>query len=337
MLRASEVALTLALTVSLVTAISGSAQELSEVERIQLSEGFRLVEAMESQWEGWPGTASAVLLVKGEHEFLIGHPSPSDDFVAVAGLDPILGHEVLVRDRVFPPNLLATFPAVGGIPTIVIGTPEVTGQSSTRWIMTLVHEHFHQLQMSHPEYGAASLALDLSGGDQTGMWMLNYPFPYESEPIAAEINKLGAMARELGIALQSGEADEASFHRYLEQRQAVASVVPERDMRYFSLQLWQEGLARYAEIDAARIAAESFEPSQEFRNLPDFVPVGEAAEELWAEAAESIDADFAEAGRVYFYALGAFEGAILDAFRPGWRDRYLTELFEVDGFFAGGM
>lgn len=295
---------------------------------------------MESQWEGWAGTPTAILLVKGEHEFLIGHPEPSDDFRAVEGLDPIMGREVLVRDRQFPPNLLATFPAVGGIPTIVIGTPEVTGQSSTRWIMTLVHEHFHQLQMSRPEYGAASLALDLSGGDQTGMWMLNYPFPYASEAIAAEINKLGAMARELGESIRSGEAgeaDEAAFRRYLEQRRAVARVVPQRDMRYFSLQLWQEGLARYAEIDAARHAAESFEPSYAFRNLPDFVPVGEAVEDMWAEAAESIDADFAEAGRVYFYALGAYEGAILDAFRPGWRDGYLVELFMVNDYFEGGM
>ena len=32
------------------------------------------------------------------------------------------------RARTFEPNLLAAFPAVDGISTIVIGTPEATGQ-----------------------------------------------------------------------------------------------------------------------------------------------------------------------------------------------------------------
>jgi len=40
-----------------------------------------------------------------------------------------------------------------------------------------MHEHFHQLQNGQPRYFQAVQDLGLSHGDNTGMWMLNYPFP----------------------------------------------------------------------------------------------------------------------------------------------------------------
>ena len=46
-----------------------------------------------------------------------------------------------------------------------------------------MHEHFHQLQYAQPGYYQAVAALGLSHGDQTGMWILNYPFPYTSASV----------------------------------------------------------------------------------------------------------------------------------------------------------
>ena len=46
-----------------------------------------------------------------------------------------------------------------------------------------MHEHFHQLQWAQPEYLKAIDDLGLSKGDATGMWMLNYPFPYDDPEI----------------------------------------------------------------------------------------------------------------------------------------------------------
>ena len=124
----------------------------------------------------------AVLLVADSTEYLIGHPRPTAEFTSL-GRDSTLQREVWARPRRFPPNLLATFPAVGGRPTIVVGTAERTGKSSAEWVLTLMHEHFHQWQSSLPDYYPRVNGLGLARGDTTGQWMLDYPFPYDSAPV----------------------------------------------------------------------------------------------------------------------------------------------------------
>ena len=53
-----------------------------------------------------------------------------------------------------------------------------------------MHEHFHQLQYAQPGYFQAVAALGLSHGDQTGTWILNYPFPYTNASIGKEFAAL---------------------------------------------------------------------------------------------------------------------------------------------------
>lgn len=85
------------------------------------------------------------------------------------------------RKRMYPIAMQATFPGVNGVNTIVIGHAELTAdKTSTRWVLTVLHEHFHQLVYSQPGYYADVEKLGLAHGDKTGMWMLNYPFPYDS-------------------------------------------------------------------------------------------------------------------------------------------------------------
>lgn len=160
-----------------------AAPALSPPDRVRLAEAIRLADAVcETVWPGWGRAAMPVLLVTDSAEFLVGHPRPSADFVRL-GADPLLRREVWTRPPQFSPTLLATFPAVGGLPTIVIGSAERTGKSSTAWVLTLLHEHFHQWQYSQPDYYAGVTRLALARGDTTGAWMLNYPFPYDSVPV----------------------------------------------------------------------------------------------------------------------------------------------------------
>lgn len=306
---------------------------LREADRIRLAEAFRLAEAVRPAiWDGWAKTPFAVLLVTADHEFLIRHPRPSDDFTAL-GYDALLQSDVYVRGRVFQPNLLATFPAVGGLSTVVVGQPEQTGQTSTRWVVTLLHEHFHQLQDGQPEYYPSVQALDLAGGDESGMWMLNYPFPYDSTDVVAQASRLTRAAVE---ALQAVGAPSfnARLDAYRAARQHLRAMLPGADYRYLSFQLWKEGVSRYTEYKVARAATRGYTPSDAFRRLEDFEPYDKAAEAIYEHILDELTHQTLDQyQRVLFYPLGAAEALLLDAARPGWHARYFVEKFYLDAYF----
>ena len=164
-----------------ILSISGDpVPSLPEADRMRLAEAFRLANVLGDQlWKDWSQVPFAVLLVTQDHEFLIRHPKPPADFVKT-GHDSLLSSDIYFRKRVFNPEFQATFP-IEGIATVVIGQAEKTqAGKSTPWVLTVLHEHFHQFQMSDPEYYKEVDHLELSRGDTTGMWMLNFPFPYET-------------------------------------------------------------------------------------------------------------------------------------------------------------
>lgn len=297
---------------------------------MRLAEAFRLAEQLrDSVWPGWSEVPFAVLLVTEDYEFLLRHPRPSDDFRPL-GQEGKLGTDVLFRPRTFPPNLLAAFPAVGGISTVVVGQPHATDRHSTAWVLTLLHEHFHQWQNAWPGYFAAVDSLELSDGDQTGMWMLNYPFPYDSAEVQ---DRFTTLATALGTALDATSSDdfEPRFADFLAAQRAFRESLSPRDYRYFAFQVWQEGVARYTEYRLARLAARHYAPTEAFRELTDYLPF----EQVGASLLDNIRGILQEPAlvrhrRVSFYAVGAAMTLLLDAARPGWQTHYFAEPFRLD-------
>ena len=144
---------------------------------------------------------------------------------------------------------------MSGKPTIVIGSAERTGKSSTAWVLTLLHEHFHQWQYSRPDYYAGVARLDLAHGDSTGQWMLDYAFPYDSAPVQQAVRRL---ATALGQALDAPPgARNGALKTVVSARDTLRGRLTAADYRYFEFQLWQEGVARFIEYAAARAAAAS--------------------------------------------------------------------------------
>jgi len=307
---------------------------LSSTDRVRLAEAFRLGDNLGNQiWAGWNKAPFAVLLVTPEHEFLIRHPKPSSDFVLV-NYDPLLKSKIYYRQRTQPQNLLATFPLVGGIPTIVIGQAENTDkETSTPWVITMLHEHFHQLQYSRPGYYDDVNALGLTRGDQSGMWMLNYPFPYDWHEMQELFSHLGhSLANVLQAKTRSDFS--AGLSTYLKQRREVENTLSPDDYRYLSFQMWQEGISRYTEYRIAKLAAKSEGPGKAFRMLRDYRPFGEVAEEIRVGIlSELTSVKLAESRRVVFYSLGAGEGLLLDSVSPRWRQRYFVDKFYLDKYF----
>ncbi|HEX5708021.1 MAG TPA: hypothetical protein VFX96_12035 [Pyrinomonadaceae bacterium] len=315
---------------------SVSAQQkpaVPEIDRVRLAEAFRIGETLGRRvWKDWPDAPFAVLLITGEQEFLIRHPRPPEDF-APAGHDALLRSDVYFRKRTFDPALLATFP-FGGVPTIVIGQAEKTAKkTSTPWVVTVLHEHFHQLQYSRPDYYRDVAALELARGDQTGMWMLNYAFPYADARVK---ERFESMSRLLAAALRAGSKRDfdARLAEYVAARRAFGAMLAPEDFRYFSFQVWQEGMSRYTEYRIAEAAARRHRPSKQFRALRDFRPFRETADEIKRKLVEELTTlRLDEYKRVAFYPLGAGEGLLLDRLDPRWQRRYFTERFYVDKYF----
>lgn len=300
---------------------------LAPQDQVRIREFYRLAATIQDQvWPGWSQVPAPLLLIAREHEYLLHFPNPPKDFAKA-------GDEVFVRARHFPPSLQATFPAFGPPSVIVVGIPETTASgSSTPWLIMLMHEHFHQLQDSQPGLFQKIDELGLSHGDSSGMWMLNYPFPYEMPVVADNFAKL----RDL-LLTALNEQDETEFQRlaaqYVQQRKAFVTQISEDHRKYVGLQLWKEGIARYIEVRCAE-AAERYQPTAEFAALADFKGFdvnGQGARRATLDELRRIK--FAEWKRTSFYAFGAAEGFFLDRYKPAWKKAYFEHPLSMDAFF----
>ena len=306
---------------------------IPEGDRIRLAEAYRLAAAIgDGIWPGWGRVPFATVLVAGESEYFVRHPHPPAGS-APLGRDALLGSDVFVRARTFSPGFLATFP-VEGISTVVVGTADATGaKSPTDWVVTLLHEHFHQLQEAQPGFYEKAAALGLARGDATGMWMLNFPFAYDAAPVQAAY---AAAAAALRAAIDSRPGGDAAVAAYVERRAALRAALSGDDRKYMDFQLWKEGVARYTQLRVARWAAEHYRPTGAFLALPGDKPASFEAVARDLEAAiskELAEQKLSEAKRVVFYPYGAAEALLLDRIHPSWRERYFTDLFTLDPAF----
>jgi hypothetical protein len=309
---------------------------LRDLDRIRLAEAFKIGEKFgDKVWSGWHEAPFAVLLITPDYEFLIRHPRPSADFTLL-GNDTLLKSDVYFRKRTQPVHMLATFPLVGGISTIVIGQAENTDKkTSTPWVVTVLHEHFHQLQSSQPSYYSEVNSLNLSRGDQSGMWMLNFAFPYKDERVVEKFSRLSQLLAET-LQAKARQDFDSKLANYLKERKAFQDLLSPDDYKYFSFQLWQEGIARYTEFRVADLAASKYKPTKAFRSLQDYTPFREVAETILNRQilGRLSELKIEKSERLVFYPFGAAEGLLLDRTNSRWRGRYLTEKFYLDRYFV---
>ena len=274
----------------------------------------------ESLWPGYGSAPFGFLLLEPDREILLCRPGAPSGFEP-DGDDPATGCPRLRRARTgLPAGLLAAMPMFGPPAVIVMGTPTTTGRSRASWLRTILHEHFHQWQWSLPDYYGRVEALDLAGGDKTGMWMLNFPFPYESAPVgAAYAAASNALADALEQRGRPGFA--AAFDSYLAARRRFAASVSTREWRYLDFQLWQEGAARWSEIQLGKA-------------YPDQAVRDSAVALEKATLASLRKPDLKAQGRELAYPFGAGEAMLMSACGPQWRDAYpkvlgMTALLET--------
>lgn len=151
-------------------------------------------------------------------------------------------------------------------------------------------------------------ALDLAGGDTSGMWMLDFPFPYAD---AAVGEAYGGAARALAAALAARGQPQfgARVADYLARRRAFAAAAGARNWRYLEFQLWQEGVARWTELALGNASA-------------DAAMHADAAAREAAILRALNQPDLAGQQRLVAYPMGAGEALLLEACRAPWRARY---------------
>jgi hypothetical protein len=291
--------------------ILAAAQAMPHADEVRVREFYRFaIRTQDRVWPGWSKTPAPLLLVTKDAEFLTHFPSPPADFTRISDV-------FFARPRHFAASFQATFPAFGLPATIVIGEPAATeSKTSTPWLIVVMHEHFHQLQWSRPGYLEGVEALGLARGDKTGMWMLNYPFPYERPDVARGF-------AELRDALLAGAPD------YAERRRRFFGQLAPDDAKYLEFQLWQEGIARYTQVACAEAGAD-YRPTGAFAALPDYTPfAAEAATARRRTLDELKRADLASWKRNVVYSFGAAEGFLLDRVSPDWKQRYFERPFTL--------
>jgi hypothetical protein len=307
-----------------------SSPDISTTDRVRMREAYRLAAQLGDRvWPAWHDAPFAFLLVTADYEYLVHHSNPSADFTRLDA-DTLLGGPVFYRKRVFGTGMQATFPAVNGVNTIVLGNAENTSdKSSTRWVLTALHEHFHQFVYSQPGYYADVTKLGLAHGDESGMWMLNYPFPYDSARVQ---QKFTAMTHALLDALaQTAPADlKKKVAVYRRASREFRESVPAEAERYFAFQLWQEGVARYTEVMLGELAARSYSPSAEFSALPDFATYGSVAAQVRTKILSDLGSlSLAKSRREVVYSVGAAQALLLDRVTPAWKHEYLKHRFRL--------
>jgi hypothetical protein len=277
-----------------------------------LTEARQIVsEQSDRYWAGFAKAPFGFLLVETDREVILCDGRTPDGFEAAVVAQNLDCPQAIGPRSWRQPSLLAAMPVFGPPSVIVMGSPETTGKTMPEWQKTIFHEHFHQWQAALPGYYQMVEQLNLSNGDQSGMWMLNFPFPYNNaRSVAAH--------RDASLKLAAAVRSDAKQLRqrvkaYLAARARFSATVSEREWRYFEFQLWQEGVARWTEI----VVAESSGREQ----------IVAAAQDLRNSVMAQLEApDLRVQGRIAAYALGAGEAMLLERTTPNWRHCYTRKL-----------
>ncbi len=269
------------------------------------------------------------MLIEDSTEYLLNHPEPGKEF-SLLYYDSLLHSDVYYRKRIFEKNLLSAFP-IDGIPVIAAGLPENTGKSPSAWVITILHEHFHQMQYSQRNYYRKADSLDLSGGDKSGMWMLNYPFPYNNHGVNKQYELLNESLLKL---VQPFPIDSRLFNRdfklFLNEMINFRKILSTKDYNYFQFQLWQEGIARYTEYKIADML-DNYQPSDEFASLEDYKSFTEIADTLRENIYNELyEYKLKEKKRECFYSFGASLGFLLDRINKNWKEKYFSSSFSLE-------
>ena len=128
-------------------------------------------------------------------------------------------------------------------------------------------------------------------------------------------------------------------HQFLNQREErrMAHDLDEALIAFERLLEWEEGLAKYVELEIWREAhtAQDYEPLASVVNDPDFKSYS-TFEQRWSQELGQMNRQATREGEVRFYYTGMAQAMLLDRLVPGWKHHAFSEDTWLETLLAEG-
>lgn len=282
---------------------------LTEVEQVLARFGNAI-------WPDW-SQSPPLLLRKGEHDYLIGHPNPPEAFERIPGAS-IGARPVFQRKGHLVPVPAATTWEVTGMWCVAVPAlhefqqevdqqlgPNAVNLDDAAYVRVAVHESFHVFAIA-----------TIGGMDELPNFGPEVDVQ-QAASILATISDLDAGYAAEGQALHDGitaKTEEAALRAaaaFLQVRQSRRVNHP--DLIAFEQTLeWTEGLARYADVSLMQLAGKP-----DYTGMIHYPNSAETWQEFLAQLSDP--ASIPTGLRDRYAILGAGEAFLLDRLMPNWK------------------
>jgi hypothetical protein len=334
---------------------STTLDHLSELEKTRLSEVLHLRSTFgDAAWPGWSQADIPLIVYNEQYAFLVGYPNPPAGWMKIPTLEPrggpweevhgddFEGHlyyrtpitdpqrtpegfTVLVGDR-----WVATFqtreygevefyrgfrqdlpPFISNLVPLRLMWAILMGKTES-YIAALEHESFHAYQ--------GILAADqLANAEDMYSVEANYPFDAMEEPWKQEMNVLVQAAQ---ANLDAEAIDLARM--FLQMRASRREGLSAEQVDLERLREWEEGLAKYAELEITRLAdaGNNYRPIEGMSQDKDFKNY-QGQQRSWNAQLKEAKYTQGRSGDTRFYYSGNALAVVLDRLVPDWKPRAL--------------
>ncbi len=328
---------------------------LSPIEKDRLSEVFNLRSSIgDNTWPGWSTADIPIIVYNEKYAFLVGYPDPPAGWVKIPSMEkrggpwevvpddsfegnpyyrtPIVdpsktpqGFTVLVGNRwvatfqtreysqvTFYRDFLAELPApLSRIVPVRLVWALLMGKTEA-YIAALEHESFHAFE-------GMQAAERLNASEE--MYTVLEKYPFESMESAWK-EEMDVLVRAAEAATDAQARDLA--RQFLQLRSDRRKSLTTDQVELERMREWEEGLAKFAELDITRRASAdlAYKPFSGMSQDKDFHSYA-GQQKFWSEQLKEAANVQGISGDTRFYYSGNALAVLLDRLMPGWKERAL--------------
>ncbi len=311
-----------------------NADRIPSVDKARLAEALNIKASLGNDlWPEWAATTNPIILFNHAYEFLIGFPGQPPAGWEAVPQDSYNGQAYFRRPAVDPQNfampvgdrwaasiatkteadvfLIDTFRSMFPTPLKQLFPYRVFIQPSETQICAVLHEDFHVFEQEAAPQRLVKAEAAHGSGDQ-----------YESTSVAftSELKQeADLLARALGAKADASAADLVRQYLQVRDDRRKAYTLDQALVDYERWLEWEEGMAKYAEVDCYRLASQTggYSPLPAMAGDPDFRSYrkfnGRWSQELFQLRNPSGSTE------TRFYNNGMAESFLLDRLKPDWK------------------